>query len=60
MEVLAVIDSIQKRVGHKFSPEEIESGILKDLITDMDYDIIRVVRILNVLFPHSSVQIIGF
>ena len=43
MEVLAVIESIQKRVGGKFSPEEIESGILKDLITETDYDIIRVV-----------------
>ena len=40
MEVLAVIKSIQKRVGSKFSPEEIESGILKDLITETDYDII--------------------
>ena len=41
MEVLAVIESIQKWVGRKFSPEEIETGILKDLITDADYDIIR-------------------
>ena len=48
MEVLAVIESIQKHVGRKFSPEEIESGILKDLITNADYDIIRVVRTLNI------------
>ena len=47
MEVLAVIESVQKRVGRKFSPEEIETGVLKDLITDADYDIIRVVRIKN-------------
>ena len=40
-----MIESVQKRVGRKFSPEEIETGILKDLITDADYDIIRVVCI---------------
>ena len=50
MEVLAGIESIQKRVGHKFSPEEIEIGVIKDLITDTDYDIIRVVRIFDALF----------
>ena len=55
MEVLAVIESIQKWVGRKFSPEEIETGILKDLITDADYDIIRMVRIFDALFTHSSV-----
>ena len=55
MEVLAVIESIQKRVGRKFSPEEIETGILKDLITDADYDIIQMVRIFDALFTHSSV-----
>ena len=58
MEVLAVIESIQKWVGRKFSPEEIETGILKDLITDADYDIIRVVRIFNALFMHLSVQLV--
>ena len=42
-----MIESVQKRVGRKFSPEEIETGVLKDLITDADYDIIRVVRIQN-------------
>ena len=45
MEVLAIIESVQKHVGRKFSPEEIEIGILKDLITDDDYDIIRVVHV---------------
>ena len=34
MEVLDVIESVQKCVGRKFSPEEIETGIVKDLITD--------------------------
>ena len=58
MEVLAVIESIQKRVGRKFSPEEIKTGILKDLITDTDYDIIHVVCIFDVLFTHSSVQLV--
>ena len=52
MEVLAVIESIQKRVGCKFSPEEIETGILKVLITDADYDIIRVVRIFLMRYSH--------
>ena len=50
-----MIESIQKRVGRKFSPEEIETGILKDLITNADYDIIRVVCIFDALFTHSSV-----
>ena len=58
MEVLALIESVQKQVGRKFSPEEIETGILKDLITDMDYDIIRVVRNFNALSSHSSVQLV--
>ena len=58
MEVLAVIKSIQKWVGRKFSPEEIETGILKDLITDVDYDIIRVVCIFNAPFTHSSAQLV--
>ena len=50
MEVLAVIESIQKRVKHKFSPEEIESEILKDLNTEADYDIIRVVGVIPLSF----------
>ena len=55
MEVLAVIESVQKRVGRKFSPEEIETGVLKDLITNADYDIIRVVRIQNAFHAFECV-----
>ena len=32
-----------KRLGKEFSPTEIENGVLKDLITEADYDIITVV-----------------
>ena len=53
-----MIESIQKWVGHKFSPEEIETGILKDLITDADCDVVRVVCIFDALFTHSSVQLV--
>ena len=54
-----MIESNQKWVGRKFSSEEIETGTLKDLITNADYDIIRVVCNFNVRFMHSSVQLIG-
>ena len=47
LEVLIVIEGIQKHLNRTFSPEEIESGILKDLIVEEDYDLIRVVNIDN-------------
>ena len=43
LEVLAVIEGVQKRTGKTFTREQIESGVLKDFITDEDYDLIRVV-----------------
>ena len=43
LEVLAVIEGVQKRTGKTFTREQIESGVLKDIITDEDYDLICVV-----------------
>ena len=43
LEVLAIIEGIQKRLDRTFTPEEIESGILEDLIIEDDYNIERVV-----------------
>ena len=48
LEVLAVIEGVQKRIGRTFTREQIESGILKDIITDEDYDVIRVVSRSNI------------
>ena len=45
LEVLIVIEGIQKHLDRQFTPEEIENGILKDLIIEEDYDLIRVVTI---------------
>ena len=43
MEVLLVIEQCQKRLKREFSPEEIEAGILKDLLIESDYDVITAV-----------------
>ena len=43
LEVLAVIQHIEKRLDRTFSPEEIENGVLKDLITEEDYNMVKVV-----------------
>ena len=43
LEVLAVIEGIQLRLKRVFSAEEIESGILEDLIIESDYDVLHVV-----------------
>ena len=43
LEVLAIIEGIQKRTGKIYSREEIESGILEKVIIDEDYNIERVV-----------------
>ena len=39
LEVLAIIEGIQRRVGKTFSREEIESGILEKIIIEEDYNI---------------------
>ena len=43
LETLAIIEHVQHRLDRTFTPAEIEASILKDLITDEDYDIIKVV-----------------
>ena len=43
LEVLLVIEQCQKRLQRVFTPEEIESGILKGLLIESDYDIITAV-----------------
>ena len=43
LEVLAIIEGVQKRLGKKFTAEQIEQGVLKDILVDEDYDLIRVV-----------------
>ena len=45
METLAIIEGIQKRLGRTFSKEEIEAGILENLIEEEDYNIERVVSL---------------
>ena len=43
LEVLAIIEGVQKGLGKQFSTEEIEQGMLKDVLIDEDYDLIQVV-----------------
>ena len=43
LEVLAIIEGIQKRTGKIYSREEIESGILEKVIIEEDYNIERIV-----------------
>ena len=45
LEVLAILEGVQKRLQCTFSAEEIESGILEGLLIESDYDVIRVVSI---------------
>ena len=43
LETLAIIEGVQKRVGKTFSREEIESGVLEDILVEEDYNLDRVV-----------------
>ena len=43
LEVLAIIEGVQKRLDKKFTTEEIKQGMLKDVLTNDDYDLVRVV-----------------
>ena len=45
LEVLAILEGVQKCLQCTFSAEEIESGILEGLLIESDYDVIRVVSI---------------
>ena len=40
LKVLAIIEGVQKRLGQKFIAEEIEQGILKDVLNDDDYNLV--------------------
>ena len=53
MEVLAIIEGVQKRLDKKFTAEEIERGVLKDVLIDDDYDLARVVS-----FPIKGYRVI--
>ena len=54
LEVLAIIEGIQKRLDRKFTTEEIEQGVLKDVIIDDDYDLVRVVGLYILLMTKIS------
>ena len=43
LEVLAIIEGVRKRLDKKFTVEEIECRVLKDVLIDEDYDLTRVV-----------------
>ena len=43
LEVLTIIEGVQKRLDKKFTANEIERGVLKDVLIDEDYDLTRVV-----------------
>ena len=45
MDTLAIIEGIHKRLGRTFSKEEIEAGILENLIEEEDYNLERVVSL---------------
>ena len=47
LEVLAIIEGVQKRLDKKFMAEEIECGVLKDILIDEDYNLTRVVSFLK-------------
>ena len=38
--MLVIIEGVQKRLGKKFTVEEIEQGILKDVLSNDDYDLV--------------------
>ena len=46
LEVLAIIEGVQKRLDKQFTAKEIERGVLKDVLIDDDYDLARVVSFL--------------
>ena len=43
--MLAIIEGVQKRLNKKFTAEEIEQGILKDVLIDDDYNLAWVVSL---------------
>ena len=57
LEVLAITEGVQKRLDKKFTAEEIERGVLKDVLIDKDYDLVRVVSFLYKFF-HKGYHVI--
>ena len=57
LEVLAIIEGVQKRLDKKFMAEEIERGVLKDVLIDDDYDLARVVSC-PIKFPCKGYRVI--
>ena len=53
-----VIEGIQKCLDHKFTPEEIESGILKDLIIEEDYNLSGYYDSSFLAFEHASFEVL--
>ena len=43
LEVLAIIEHVQKRLNKTFTDEEIQNEVLKELLMEEDYNIIKVV-----------------
>ena len=56
-EVLLEIEQCEKRLNHKFSPEEIENGCLKDVLIEVDYDILKAVSTYLLNFQTSDVSV---
>ena len=54
LEVLTIIEGVQKRLDQKFTTEEIEQGVLKDVIIDDDYDLVQVVSLYILLTTKIS------
>ena len=43
LETLAIIEGVQKHVGKTFSKEQIESGVLEEILIEEDYNLGRIV-----------------
>ena len=53
-----MIEGVQKHTGKTFTREQIESGILKGIITNEDYDVICVVSRCNIASLRFQVRCI--
>ena len=69
-DAVKVLLNIERRLGRKFSRDEIESGVLKDLLIEEDYKIEKVVSshlisallslfYTNFLFPAQKHVLLG-
>ena len=39
------MEGVELRTGRMFTPEDIEGGILEDILIESDYDVLRVVSV---------------